>query len=96
MTTYDATATCRNLRCTVVTYAYDQEGRDTVPECPACDLRAIVTEAALETYKPDGSERFVAEFHRVLRDLAAARRERDDLATQNARLLTRLREERAR
>ena len=35
-------------------------------------LRTIVTEAALESYTPDGSEGFVAEFHRVLA-------ERDDL-----------------
>lgn len=37
MTTYDAVAICRNLRCTVVEYAYDQSGE--APECPACEQR---------------------------------------------------------
>ncbi len=39
-------------------------------------LRAIVTEAALETYTPDGSERFVAQFHRVLAERNALRADR--------------------
>lgn len=38
-------------------------------------LQAVVTEAALETYTPDGSEKFVAAFHRALG-------ERDELLRQ--------------
>lgn len=39
MTQYDRTATCHDLRCTVVTYAYDSEEHETAPKCPACELR---------------------------------------------------------
>lgn len=37
------TATCRNTACTVVTYAYREDGRTEVPECPGCSLLTLTS-----------------------------------------------------